>query len=165
MVSGVHTANPLRGCFLASVSPLRLEKITTIMSPHSSPIRRDGDRTGHWSPPRSGGPWPAWHAITERVASRHRRPGDFVIVSDGEEPSTAHGTAGLAPHIRALLPIGGLARKGCEAGERRRTLGRRSLSISGWSPIERATGRVRLCPLTVHNEQSSCRDIVSRWAW
>jgi hypothetical protein len=26
-------------------------------------------------------------------------------VSNGEEPSTIHGTAGLAPHIRALLPI------------------------------------------------------------
>jgi hypothetical protein len=28
------------------------------------------------------------------------------------------GIAGLAPHIRALLPISGLAKKGREAGER-----------------------------------------------
>jgi hypothetical protein len=42
-------------------------------------------------------------------------PGDFVILSDGEEPSTVHRKAGLALHIRALLPISGLIRKGHEA--------------------------------------------------
>jgi hypothetical protein len=57
------------------------------------------------------------------------RRGDFVITSDGEEPSTVHGTAGLAAHIRALLPIkSGLTRKGREAGVRWRTPGRHSLS-------------------------------------
>jgi hypothetical protein len=47
----------------------------------------------------------------------HERRGDFVITSDGEEPSTVHGKAGLTPHIRALLPISGLARK-ARGGER-----------------------------------------------
>jgi hypothetical protein len=43
--------------------------------------------------------------------------------------STVHGAAGLAPHIRALLPIrSGLTRKGREAGVRWRTLGSHSLS-------------------------------------
>jgi hypothetical protein len=45
------------------------------------------------------------------------------------EAPPVHGTAGLAPHIRALLPIrSGLTRKGREAGVRWRTLGRHSLS-------------------------------------
>ena len=40
-----------------------------------------------------------------------------------------------------------------------------SLRISRWSPIERERRGARLCPPTVHNEQSSCRDTVSLWAW
>ena len=51
-------------------------------------------------------------ATASLAGSLHKatpRRGDLVITSDGEEPSTVHGTT-LAPHIRAVLPIGGLAR-------------------------------------------------------
>src|SRR5271156_1199726 len=93
MVSGVHAANPLRGCFLASVSPLHLEKITTIMSSHPSAIPQ------RWRPN-----WPIWARRDQdghgqlRYAMRSRkdsestpRRDDFVIVSDGKT-SPVHGS-------------------------------------------------------------------------
>jgi hypothetical protein len=106
MVSGVHAANPLRGCFLASVRRL-------------AGLDHDNYVVGS-----SGDSAEMATELADLVVAGIKRASLACDYGEGREPTSK--PADLV--TRRRLPITGLDRKGREAGGRWRTLGRHSLS-------------------------------------